>query len=109
SGAEFSSSRATSCDQTVGSLAVCGVAVAAAAWGFHRNRMKRAQYKFFLVPAERSRIARELHDTLAQGFAGIGFQLEAVAAKLTEAPAQAHRHPTLAPPPGGRSRCETRA
>src|SRR5207253_1315039 len=71
-------------------------AVFVAAWGFHRRRMKLAHDKFTLVLAERSRIARELHDTLAQGFAGIGFQLEAVAAKLTEAPAQAQQHLNLA-------------
>jgi len=35
-------------------------------------------------------------DIAAQGFAGIGFQLEAVAAKLTEAPAQAQQHLNLA-------------
>src|SRR5262249_16009500 len=33
---------------------------------------------------------------LAQGFAGIGFQLEAVATKMTEAPAQALQHLHLA-------------
>src|SRR5205814_1245384 len=62
------------------------------AWGFHRRRMKQAQDQFALVLAERNRIARELHDTLAQGLAGVGFQLEAVAAKLTESPVQAQQH-----------------
>jgi ligand-binding sensor domain-containing protein/signal transduction histidine kinase len=62
------------------------------AWSFHRRRMNRAKLQFSLVLAERNRIARDLHDTLAQGFAGIGFQLEAVAARIVEAPVQAQNH-----------------
>src|SRR5438093_7913406 len=95
-GAAFAFTWAPHFYQTAGFFAFFAVAAVAAAWGFHRNRMKRAHNKFFFVLAERSRIARELHDTLAQGFAGIGFQLEAVAAKLTEAPAQAQQHLNLA-------------
>jgi len=95
-GAAFSLSRAPHFYQTTGFFAFFALATAAAAWGFHHNRMKRAHHKFFFVLAERSRIARELHDTLAQGFAGIGFQLEAVSAKLTEAPAQAQQHLNVA-------------
>ena len=41
-------------------------------------------------------MARDMHDTLAQGFAGIAFQLEAVADKLNEAPTQAQQHLNLA-------------
>jgi signal transduction histidine kinase len=58
--------------------------------------LKQAQSQFALVLAERNRVARDLHDTLAQGFAGIGFQLEAVATKLKEAPGQAQQHLNLA-------------
>ncbi len=70
----------------------CAAAVVLAAWSFHRRRMRQAEAEFSLVLAERSRIARDLHDTLAQAFAGIGFQLEAVCAKLVDAPAQAQQH-----------------
>ncbi len=38
---------------------------------------------------ERNRIARDIHDTLAQGFTGIVVQLEAAEDALTKAPAQA--------------------
>ncbi|MBI4324399.1 MAG: hypothetical protein HY674_03975 [Chloroflexi bacterium] len=82
--------------QTYWFCALCGAAVALAAWNFHRYRMKQAQAQFSLVLAERNRIARDLHDTLAQGFAGIAFQLEAVATRLIEAPAQAQQHLHLA-------------
>ena len=40
----------------------------------------------------RTRIAREIHDTLAQGFAGISVQLELVARLLTKAPEAAKPH-----------------
>src|SRR6185436_133694 len=74
-GAGFAFSRAPHFYQTAGFFVFIAVAMAAVAWGFHRSRMNRAHNKFLLVLAERGRIARELHDTLAQGFAGIGFQL----------------------------------
>jgi signal transduction histidine kinase len=42
----------------------------------------RSQVEREAVLEERNRIAREIHDTLAQAFAGTSFQLEAVAAEL---------------------------
>jgi len=39
-------------------------------------RMKRVALQFHATLAERNRIAREIHDTLAQGFVGISLQLE---------------------------------
>lgn len=82
--------------QTGWFIALCVATVGVAAWNFHRRRMARARTEFSVVLAERSRIARALHDTLAQGFAGIAFQLEAVADKLDEAPTQARQHLDLA-------------
>lgn len=41
---------------------------------------------------ERNRMAREIHDTLAQGFTGIVLQLEAAEQSLTDSPAQASQH-----------------
>jgi len=41
---------------------------------------------------ERNRIAREIHDTLAQGFTGIVLQLEAAEQSLCEAPSHASSH-----------------
>ncbi len=38
---------------------------------------------------ERNRIARELHDTLSQGFSGVGYQLASVANHLTSDPEKA--------------------
>jgi ligand-binding sensor domain-containing protein/signal transduction histidine kinase len=95
-GASFAFILAPHFYQTAWFFGLCGLAMALAAWTFHRQRMKRARAQFALILAERNRIARDLHDTLAQGFAGIAFQLEAVATKLTEAPAQATQHLNVA-------------
>lgn len=45
---------------------------------------------------ERNRIARELHDTLSQGFSGVGYQLASVANHLTSDPEKARTKLTAA-------------
>jgi len=47
-----------------------------------RLRLLRAQREFSAVLAERNRIAREVHDTLAQGYVGVSVQLEVLAELL---------------------------
>lgn len=42
----------------------------------YRWRVNRVRAEFQAVIAERNRIAREIHDTLAQGFVGVSLQLE---------------------------------
>ncbi len=48
----------------------------------YRVRIRRLKNRFDLVLAERSRIARELHDTLLQGLAGITMQMQALWTRL---------------------------
>src|SRR5262249_11785611 len=48
----------------------------------HRLRVRQIREQFALVLAERSRIARELHDTLIQGFSGITMQMHAFSSRL---------------------------
>jgi signal transduction histidine kinase/ligand-binding sensor domain-containing protein len=61
--------------------------------GVHRLRLAQMQLRFEAVLAERNRIARELHDTLEQGFVGLGLQLEAALSRLTQRePDEARRH-----------------
>jgi ligand-binding sensor domain-containing protein/signal transduction histidine kinase len=48
----------------------------------YRLRIRRLRDQFALILAERSRIARELHDTLIQGFSGITMAMQALAARL---------------------------
>jgi len=58
-------------------LALVGLGYAA--W---RRRLMRAEQEFQAVLGERTRIAREIHDTLAQGFVAVSVQLELVAQLL---------------------------
>jgi signal transduction histidine kinase/ligand-binding sensor domain-containing protein len=54
------------------------LAIAALAYAFYRWRVNHVRQQFNAVMAERTRIAREIHDTLAQGFVGVAVQLELV-------------------------------
>lgn len=60
------------------------VVLAAAALVFLliRRRLRVAESEFSAVLAERNRIAREIHDTLAQGYVGISLKLEMLAELL---------------------------
>ncbi|HIG27394.1 MAG TPA: hypothetical protein EYQ50_06205 [Verrucomicrobiales bacterium] len=78
--------------QTLWFFGFCVAITVLLAWAVHRRRMQMAESQFSIILAERSRIARDLHDTLAQGFAGIAFQLEAVTCNVDDAPSQAQRH-----------------
>jgi signal transduction histidine kinase len=72
--------------------AAVAAAAVALAFALHRLHLRQVKAQFAAVAAERGRIAREIHDTLAQGFVGIGVQLE-TAAKLQPISAeQAREH-----------------
>jgi signal transduction histidine kinase len=49
-----------------------------------RLRVRQIGSRFALVLEERARLAREIHDTLAQGFVGIRSQLDAVALSMPD-------------------------
>jgi len=49
-----------------------------------KRRLYVAEREFNAVLAERSRIAREIHDTLAQGYVGVSVQLEVLAELLRQ-------------------------
>lgn len=72
--------------------AFCLLAIAIIGWGLYRLRVNQLRTQFSMVLAERSRIAREIHDTLAQGFAGISVQLESVSELLSASPQLAEKH-----------------
>jgi len=65
-------------------------------WWVYQQRIKRIKVQFAAVLAERSRMARDIHDTLAQGFVGISLQIEAVGKMLDESPQSAKQHLDLA-------------
>jgi signal transduction histidine kinase/ligand-binding sensor domain-containing protein len=47
-------------------------------YSFYRWRVRQVQAQFNAVLAERNRIAREIHDTLAQSFVAVSVQLEII-------------------------------
>jgi len=68
----------------------------AAAWGLYQLRLRQLASRFALVLEERARLAREIHDTLAQGFVGISSQLDAVAMAMPEDRSRARQYLDLA-------------
>jgi ligand-binding sensor domain-containing protein/signal transduction histidine kinase len=56
-------------------------------WQLYRLRVRRISSQFSAVLAERNRIAREIHDNLAQDILGISVQLELVARLMPAAEA----------------------
>jgi signal transduction histidine kinase/ligand-binding sensor domain-containing protein len=62
-------------------LLAAGVVVAATLL-VQRRKMLRTEREFNAVLGERNRIAREIHDTLAQGYVGVSVQLEVLAELL---------------------------
>jgi len=68
--------------QTVWFYALVVAATALLVLFAFRQRLVRAEREFTAVLGERNRIAREIHDTLAQGYVGISVQLEVLAELL---------------------------
>jgi signal transduction histidine kinase/ligand-binding sensor domain-containing protein len=68
--------------QTIWFYALALAATAALVLVLLRRRLVRAEREFSAVLGERNRIAREIHDTLAQGYVGISVQLEVLAELL---------------------------
>jgi signal transduction histidine kinase/ligand-binding sensor domain-containing protein len=56
--------------------AACVALVAGIVAAAHRLRVNQMRERFAIIIDERTRIARELHDTLAQGLAGLGIQID---------------------------------
>lgn len=52
------------------------------AWLAYQLHIRRLQERYDLILSERSRIARELHDTLIQGFSGITMALQAFLSRI---------------------------
>lgn len=72
-------------------IVLLGLALAA---NFFYNRAER--WRLRAVLDERERLAHEMHDTLAQSFAGIGFQLEAIRSGVPGDMSMTHQQLNLA-------------
>ncbi len=75
---------------------LCAAFAAFGIWGLYNLRLRQIRQRFSLVLDERGRLAREIHDTLAQGFVGISSQLDAVALTLNGHVDLARKHLELA-------------
>ena len=79
--------------QTTWFRAVAAVSFVALLWAAHRYRMRHVQHAFALTfearVGERTRIARELHDTLLQSFHGLLLRFQTASYLLPERPAEA--------------------
>ena len=63
---------------------LAGVLSLGGVWLFLRLRVLRVRSRMDAILSERTRIARELHDTLIQGFSGVTMQMQAVSARIGE-------------------------
>jgi signal transduction histidine kinase/ligand-binding sensor domain-containing protein len=72
--------------QTQWFRAVCTLTVALAIWAAWQLRVRQVRKQFSLVLGERARIAREIHDTLLQGFVGLSLQYNALSEEIGSAP-----------------------
>jgi len=71
-------------------VALCVLAVALVSILAYQMRMKRIHDRFKAVLAERTRLAREMHDTLIQGCVSISALLEAAASGEVDSESRAH-------------------
>ena len=71
-------------------LPLCAVALGLAGWMIYQLRIHRLREHFHLILTERSRIARELHDTLIQGLSGITMEMQALAGEAAVAGRTGH-------------------
>jgi ligand-binding sensor domain-containing protein/signal transduction histidine kinase len=78
--------------QTLWFYALLLCLAAAAAYVVYRLRVRRVELVFASVLSERNRIAREIHDTLAQGIVGISLHLEMLSRLLPASADQAREH-----------------
>jgi ligand-binding sensor domain-containing protein/signal transduction histidine kinase len=78
--------------QTYWFYALLVLLLAVAVWQLYRLRVRSMQAQFDAVLAERTRIARDIHDNLAQEMLGISVQLEVVARTMPSGAEVAQTH-----------------
>jgi ligand-binding sensor domain-containing protein/signal transduction histidine kinase len=78
--------------RTVWFYALCAVALGLVAWQLYALRLRQVRARFGAVLQERNRIAREIHDNLAQEILGISVQLEIVARLMSSSTEAARMH-----------------
>ncbi|HEX8352561.1 MAG TPA: histidine kinase, partial [Pyrinomonadaceae bacterium] len=71
---------------------LCALGLALLAWQLYALRVRQMRARFDAVLAERNRIAREIHDNLAQEILGVSVQLEIVARLMSVSAEAARTH-----------------
>lgn len=71
--------------KTIWFYGIVGAVLALGVWGHSRFREMQVRSRMNAALAERMRIARDLHDTLIQGFSGVTMQMQALASRLKNA------------------------
>jgi len=87
-------------------LVILFFALLVVAWIGYRIHMRNIRARMQMILEERSRIAREIHDTLAQGFAGIALQLQSLDRTMEKRSAISNAHLIMALQMVRRSRAE---
>lgn len=72
--------------------ALVAVGLGLLVWQLYALRLRQVRERYGAVLQERNRIAREIHDNLAQEILGISVQLEIVARTMATAPDAARKH-----------------
>ena len=92
-GAKFDFSVTPAYYQTTWFRALCGTALLALLWGAYQLRVRQLHHQFEMTlearVGERTRIARDLHDTLLQSFHGLLLRFQTVFQLLPERPLDA--------------------
>jgi two-component sensor histidine kinase len=65
-------------------------------WMAHEGRVRMVKAKFRTIMMERARVGHEMHDTLAQSFAGVAFQIQAAKSNSMAENVVLQRHLDLA-------------
>ncbi|HEX5236529.1 MAG TPA: two-component regulator propeller domain-containing protein [Silvibacterium sp.] len=78
--------------QTIWFYLLLAAVIALLGYAIYLWRVRHVESRFNAVLAERNRIAREIHDTLAQGFVAVSVQLQIVGRTLSQSTDAAHKH-----------------
>lgn len=73
-----------------------GLVLLGLVWTAHVAKIRMMKARFRAIMAERARVAHEMHDTLAQSFAGVAFQIQAAKNNSPQGDAVLERHLNLA-------------
>jgi signal transduction histidine kinase len=65
---------------------ICIVSAALAPWAAWQIRARHLRHQFALILAERSRVSREVHDTLLQGALGVALKVGSIEQRVSSMP-----------------------